>query len=86
MFKKMAGPSPEDFKKTEDDMNAFLKRDFDALKPEEQQAMLAAEAAKLRGEMEAFGENVDEKHAKFTDIVRARAEVTLNKRLRNVKE
>ena len=82
MFKKLIEPSPEAVKKAKEDMGAFLKRDFDALPPDEQQAMLDQESRELRAEIDGARKHADELEARFDELVRGRAELTLNEKLR----
>ena len=72
-------------------MRAFLKRDFDALPPGEQETLLASESEKLREEINVFREGgrtdyATELESKFDELVRGRAEGTLNDRLNGIGE
>jgi hypothetical protein len=89
-FNKLTEPSKEAVRAASAEMDAFLKRDFEALPPAEQKEMLETEATQLRNEVEMAktGDNksyANELESKFDDLVRQRAELALNERLRGIK-
>jgi hypothetical protein len=68
-----------------DEMDNFLKRDFDRLPPEEQQSRLEQEENELRAEIASLRAEADDSESRFKDIARGRAETKLNRDLRGVK-
>ena len=87
-FERLFGGSKdrqnERAKQAKEEMDASLKRDFDALDPQEQERLLQQERAELRNEIDSLRGEADKLEQRFDELVRGRAELTLNKRLRGV--
>jgi hypothetical protein len=77
MFRKLiepAEPDPEEVERARKEMDAFLKRDFEALSPKEQEKMLEAERAELRSSIESFRADANDSEKRIDEIAKARAE------------